>query len=184
MWKMLYFWKNADFPTKTNSKALMIKKFILLLTMFAALNSCTRDDICSEATPTTPLLIITFKDITNPLLAKTVSNLTIETDYDPSVLLLSGVSTDSIAIPLRTGDDNTRYRFTTNAGETDELIDVYVFNYARDDIYINRACGFKTIYTALSAREDDNGPIDWIIDLEVLNTTVENENEAHITIFH
>ena len=80
--------------------------------------------------------------------------------------------------------DNTRYRFITNAGETNELVDVYEFNYMRENIYINRACGFKTIYTTLSAIEDDNEPVDWIINLDVLNTTVENENQAHITIFH
>lgn len=156
-------------------------KFILI---FLIVNGCTRDDICSEVTPTTPLLIINFKDIANPLIAKSVSGLTIETDYDPSVLLLSGVTTDSIAIPLQTSLDNTRYRFIINTGETDELIDVYEFNYVRENIYLNRACGFKTIYNALSAIEDDIGPIDWIINLEVLNTTVENENQAHITIFH
>ena len=163
----------------------MIRKLLLLLTLVISLNGgCTRDDICSEATPTTPLLIINFKDVANPLVAKSVSNLTVETDYDPSVLLLSEVTTDSIAIPLQTGLDNTRYRFITNAGETNELIDIYEFNYMRDNIYINRACGFKTIYTTLSAIEDDDEPVDWIINLDVLNTTVENENQAHITIFH
>lgn len=163
----------------------MIKKLLLILTLVFSINGgCTRDDICSEVTPTTPLLIINFKDIANPLVAKSVSNLTVETDYDPGVLLLSEVTTDSIAIPLQVGADNTRYRFITNAGETNELIDIYEFNYMRENIYINRACGFKTIYTTLSAIEDDNGAVDWIINLEVLNTTVENENEAHISIFH
>jgi hypothetical protein len=163
----------------------MIKKLLLFLLLVVSVNGgCTRDDICSGVTPTTPLLIINFKDIANPLVAKSVTGLTVETDYDPSVLLLSGVTTDSIALPLQTALDNTRYKFIINAGETDELIDVYEFNYLRENIYINRACGFKTIYTALSAIEDDNGPIDWIINLEILNTIVENENQAHITIFH
>jgi len=162
----------------------MIKKIILLLILISCLNGCTRDDICSEATATTPLLIITFKDITNPLVAKSVENLTIDTDYTNSVRVIDGIQTDSIGLPLRPGANSARFRFILNAGETNEITDVYEFNYEREDIYVNRACGFKTIYNSLTATEDDEGLIDWIINLNILKTTVENEIEAHITILH
>jgi len=162
----------------------MNNKLILLLVLILSLNGCTRDDICAEGTPTTPLLIITFKDITNPLVAKSVDDLTVETDYDSSVTVLSGAQTDSIAIPLQSGSDNTRYRFIRDAETNSEIIDVYSFSYQRSDIYVNRACGFKTTYENLTAEEDDDGPVDWILNLDILKTTVEDEIEAHITIFH
>ena len=46
-------------------------KIAFLIACFAiALSSCERDDICAEATPVTPLLIIDFFDIENTTEAK------------------------------------------------------------------------------------------------------------------
>lgn len=154
--------------------------FIVLL----SLNSCTKDDICPQETPTTPLLIITFKDILNPTVSKSVTNLTIETDQDPPIVFVTNIATDSIGIPLRTNADTVQYRFVKNTGETDEIIDVYEFNYERSDSYLNRACGFITTYEGLTALKTDQGMLDWILNLSILNTTVEDETEAHITILH
>jgi len=162
----------------------MNKKLILIICVILSLNGCTRDDICPEGTSTTPLLIITFKDIANPLVAKSVANLTIETDYDESITFATAISTDSIGIPLQTDANSTRYRFIKNAGASNEIIDIYEFTYERSTIYVNRACGFKANYSALAAREDDTGVTDWILNLILLKTTVEDETEAHITILH
>ncbi|MFT5237934.1 MAG: hypothetical protein ACI840_002615 [Ulvibacter sp.] len=162
----------------------MIKKTILLFCVILSLNGCTRDDICPGETRTTPLLIFTFKDVLNPLVAKSATNLTIETDEDTPLVIVTNVSTDSIGIPLRTGADTVRYRFIKNSGTTDEIIDIFEFNYERLDVYVNRACGFRTTYSSLAAREDDGGIVDWILNLNILKTTVEDETEAHITILH
>ena len=70
----------------------MIKKTILLFWVILSLNGCTRDDICPEETPTTPLLIFTFKNVFNPLLAKTATNLTIETDEETPVVFVTNIS--------------------------------------------------------------------------------------------
>ena len=85
---------------------------------------------------------------------------------------------------MQTGADAVRYRFIRNSGTTDEIIDIYEFNYERSDVYVNRACGFRATYNNLTALEDDLGVIDWILDLNILKTTVEDETEAHITILH
>jgi len=162
----------------------MNKKIITILSLLLLLNGCTKDDICPEGTASTPLLIIRFNDVENPLDLKSVSKLTIETDYDPSVTLYTDVTTDSIAIPLQTGSNNTRYRFIMNKGLVDEITDIYSFDYERNDIYINRACGFKTTYTEFTAEEVDSGPVDWIIYLIILDPIIEDETKAHITILH
>ena len=115
---------------------------------------------------------------------KKVSKLTVETDYETSVTLIEAVDTDSIALPLRNDEGATRYRFIKNAGTSNEIIDIYSFSYQRNDIYVNRACGYKTTYNTLAAEEDDEEPVDWIFDLNILKTTIEDETEAHITFFH
>jgi hypothetical protein len=162
----------------------MIKKTILLIWVILSLNGCTKDDLCPEETQTTPLLIFTFKNVLNPLLAKTVTNLTIETDEETPVVYVTNISTDSIGVPLKTGADSVRYRFIQNKGETNEIIDIYEFNYERTDVYVNRACGFKTTYQDLNARKEDDGIVNWILNLNILKTTVEDETEAHIIILH
>jgi hypothetical protein len=161
----------------------MIKNVILVGLILCTFLGCSKDDICSEDTPTTPLLIITFNDIANPTARKTVPGLIVRTTDEDQTVVISTAS-DSIAIPLQTGFDAIQYEFITNNGEADELTDAYTFDYTRDDIYVNRACAFKTIYKDLSATESDTGSTDWIFNLIINNQTVENETAAHITFFH
>jgi len=163
----------------------MLKKLILLLFVSLVVNSCTKDDICSEGTPTTPFLIITFKNFNNPLFSKTVNNLTVTTIVDnDSIHLYRFETTDSIAIPLNTGADFTDYLFVKDdASDTPGNTDKINFNYQRESVYINRACAFKAIYTFLSADleiDSDN----WIDETIVNKLIVENEDETHVTIFH
>jgi len=162
----------------------MTHKIILLLITIASLNGCTRDDICSGETSTTPLLIIVFKDINNPLVGKEVPNLIIQADYADTVEVFNGSDMDSIAIPLRTTDDSTRFLFNSeNDDGTVSNIDTLSFSYQRQDIYVNRACGFKTNYSDLESELSIDTDI-WVLNLEIENRTIEDETKAHITIFH
>jgi len=163
----------------------MIKKIVLFVFISVVVNSCTKDDICTEGTPTTPLLIITFKNFNNPLFSKSVDTLTVTTIVEgDSIHLYRFQTTDSIAIPLNTGADFTDYLFVKddsndNPGNTDGI----TFSYLRENVYINRACAFKTIYTFLSAdRETDTD--NWIQEIIVNKFIIENEEETHVTIYH
>jgi hypothetical protein len=162
----------------------MLRRIFFITTVLLTLNGCTRDDICAEGTPTTPLLIITFKDSTNPLISKEVLNLTIETvDVNPTQVMTM-VSTDSIAVPLNVSTDLTKYRFKKDDGGDNPNSDIVTFSYSREDIYVNRACGFKTTYDGLSASKEDEGSANWIFAIEVKNQKIENELQAHLTILH
>ncbi|PVW15689.1 DUF6452 family protein [Marixanthomonas spongiae] len=166
----------------------MIKKFCIAFLVLVACNGCTRDDICAETTQTTPLLIITFKNAAITTEAKPANGLTIETTLENSVTVLDNQTTDSIAIPLNTGADVTRYRFTINTDSVPNPpnTDIVEFSYDREDIYVNRACSYKTIYNNLDATFEDEGTDNWIFQINVnaTNNTVENENDTHITILH
>ena len=158
---------------------------ILLLVALCITFGCTRDDICSEATQTTPLLIITFKDAINPVQYKLVSNLSVTTTDDPAIEFIKSVTTDSIVIPLKNNVDITRLIFTE--GDTEESEgnpDTVTFSYIRENIYLNRACAYKTIYKEINMEVDPENNTNWIQNSEILLTNVENENQAHITIFH
>lgn len=152
---------------------------VLLLT-----TACTRDDICDPAMAVTPLLIITFKDNANPLQAKSVTGLTVrKTDVDSTIVFRTTEATDSIAIPLDTETDSTKLLFILNDDGNEETTngDRLNFTYQREEMYVNRACGFKTTYSELTTQleEDTNN---WITFLQVLQTNITDEIEAHLSI--
>ncbi len=148
---------------------------------------CEKDDICPEGTPTTPLLILRFYDAADTEQLKTVTNLRVIGEGQTEEFSLS--TTDSIAIPLRALDDFTTFTLTreydaddASAGNEDEI----TFNYTPEEIYVNRACGFKVNYT-LNATDGIVRPDDgdqWIINTEIISSVIENENAAHVKIFH
>ena len=150
--------------------------------------TCERDDICPETTATTPSLIIRFYDIENPTETKSVNQLTIIGDGTNVPLLLT-TSTDSIAIPLKTDSGLTSFTFfkDSNLDANNQLTgnpDVINFEYAPYEVYVSRACGFKTNYQDLEASlvtDSDN----WMLSIPIQEPiTVDNETAAHIQIFH
>ena len=169
-----------------NSNQTMIQKIVLLFLLVGIISDCTKDDICTKETLTTPFLVIKFKNKINPLLSKNVTNLTVTTIVNnDSIDIYKSQTTDSILIPLNTGTNNTEYLFTenntsSNPGNTDNVN----FTYQRDNIYINRACSFKVIFKELITQLEIVEGENWISEIEVNKSTVENEDETHVTIFH
>ena len=165
----------------------MFKKVIILILIIFAFKGCTKDDICPDGTAVTPNLVITFNDILNPTLRKEVVGLSIETNYENAVEVLSRRNTDSIAIPLNTNSDTTKYRFirtTISANDTIVNIDSIVFVYQRRDDYVNRACGFKTEFENLDPTLEEEGSNNWIQSITTLRDTVNDVTSAHISILH
>jgi len=157
----------------------------ILLSICTLLSSCERDDICAESTPVTPLLVIDFFDIENPTEPKIPMNLLVVENGDTEGLLFN---TASISIPLRTNTDQTDFLFIVNTGdegiETPENIDGFSINYVRIEEYISKACGFRITYDAIDPNRTAETDGFWIQDIQVINTTVEDETSAHIQVFH
>jgi len=168
--------------------------------------SCEKDDICAEATSTTPRVIITFYDVNNPDDLKEVDALSIQgIDADGTVLeeLVEDSTTsllyatlDSIALPLNFNEEGitaaSRFRITKNTDydsdeddTTSSNSDVIEITYTPEFIYVSRACGYKAIFegTEVDRIEQDDDDL-WIINVTTENTTIENEDEAHIYIYH
>jgi hypothetical protein len=163
----------------------IILKFFLVTAVTLLLLSCERDDICPEATPTTPKLVIEFFDINNTESPKNVRDLAVRTFEKDTALLFN--STSTISIPLKTDSIETSYVFNLNAlAESGGLRDTLTFFYATEELYVSRACGFKVNFFDFRASLEDQETSSegWIRDIQVIENTIENESETHLFIFY
>jgi len=158
-----------------------LRKLILLY--FFGLLSCEKDDICLEGTPGTPRIIVLFKDYENPSRSKPVNELTIKgLNQEANYQIFSG---DSIAMPLRNNLDITQYKLVLDANTEKQTSDSLQINHRQFDIYINRACGYKSNYIfgnppyyILTRGEG------WIKSIEIINDTITDEKSSHLAIYH
>jgi len=160
----------------------------LMLAVFLSLN-CERDDVCAGTTPTTPRVVVEFFNYTNNA-PRNVTNLSIRSTETDSVITFTAVN--KILVPLKTFDTTTSYTFTINdddVPQTPTFTDTVTFNYATRDIYISRACGFKTVFDlsqepGIPAVSINNGsPGTWMQTVIIDNYTIELEDETHIRIY-
>lgn len=162
--------------------------FSALLGCASLFLSCERDDICSEATPVTPRVSIDFYDYNAPAVPKNVTSLKVREVTSDNELLFNNVST--VKLPLKTDEDAVTFELTLNSNSTNpELVytDLLSFHYARNNVYVSRACGYKTIFaltpdsSAAAVLPDDDS--DWIRTVVVANYNIVLENETHIRIY-
>ena len=158
-------------------------RMLFLSMVLLGLWSCTKDDLCSEETPTTPLLTIEFLDITDRLTPKPANDLAIRVRDTDSTVVYPSVSDVTVAVPLDTETDLSQFYLIDQASSEENLcvVELDLF-YQRQDIYVNRACAFKTIYTNM-AFESDQTPLSWVQDIELLTPTVEDAS-VHMYIYH
>ncbi len=147
---------------------------------------CQRDDICSAATQTTPMLLISFFDVEDPGTAKPATNLLVrEIFYD--TIIYNRVNASEIRIPLRVDSGTTEYDFILNAPAeeaTDESNAARLtFSYDPDEIYVSRACGFKVNFRNLIVGFSPENSA-WISSITVVEENIENETSAHVHIYH
>lgn len=147
--------------------------------------NCEKDDICAETTPSTPKLVVQFYDTSNPTTLKNVTNLGV---FEPTFTTgFSFNAVSSIKIPLRTNQNSTAIRFVLNGSDTDTTNDLFndiTFNYTTKQIYISRACGYKSNFNLDNAILADVPTLpNWISSVEIIQPNVENENETHVKIY-
>lgn len=163
-----------------------MKRILFLLFITITFSGCEKDDICTD--DTTPRLVLEFYDISNPAILKPVVNVLVTGEGQTALGTYNGVS--KIELPLDITQDTTKYSLilsSTSLTGADE--DLLQFNYTRQNVFVSRACGYKTIF-ALNASpsgviKTDAATPDgfWIQDINILTTNIENENEIHIKIY-
>lgn len=144
--------------------------------------NCEKDDICVEGTPGTPRLVIDFYDFENPETVKAPSNLTISAVATNTSIIAGG---GPYTLPLRNDQEFTQFTFTLNLGQENENHDLVQINYRREDLYINRACGYKAQYllgtdAVVNSQDTDN----WIKGYSIIETTVQDETVVHLALLH
>ena len=164
----------------------MIKKefnlIIFSLIFFLFYNSCEKDDICLSDTPSSPRLIVRMVDKDDPTLYKLANDLLIKVVDNDSINIKSS---DSIILNLNPYKNYTQFEFILNQGSENENIDTIQINYSLNNIYIDRACGYKTSFifnsNALTLINEKNN---WIESYLILKDTIINEEQAHMAILH
>jgi hypothetical protein len=178
-----------------------MKKIIaFLLILGFASSSCEPDDICDPNTATTPRMLIQFYDITFPSQQKNVTNLKVIGEGMTEGVVLTPTATgdakyvtnaNSILLPLKTEADIVNYKFILNYGNKNPLLineDNLEFKYTRENAYVSRACGFKTIFSLDVSNPftlTDSAITDgkWIQYVIVAQNNITYENETIIKIF-
>lgn len=166
------------------------KNYIILFSLLTIFLSCEKDNICIE--DITPYLIIRFYDNDSPQFTKEVINIKVELDgiegnYEDETTITQ--LTDSIAIPIQVTQDLTRFKLTVSKFDEDEILveneDDFEIYYDRENIYVSRSCGYKTVYQDVSfILEEDND--NWIKEIETTESPLNiiDENSAHVKIYH
>jgi hypothetical protein len=161
----------------------MKKTALFALGAIVLFTNCEKDDICDPTTPTTPQLVIDFYDKDTQII-KTVTSLQVVGDNGP-LQTFDGVS--KIKLPLKTTADITQYHFIINSANSSKNEDEVEFDYSRKDVYISRACGFKTFFTLkpdspkFTDAATPDGP--WISDIKVVTPNINDENQRHVKIY-
>ena len=163
-----------------------MKKIVLLLLLTITFYSCEKDDICAEET--TPRLVLEFYDISNPSNLKNVLNLKVTGEGQTELGTYNGVN--KVELPLDITNDITKYSLILNsASSTGANEDFLQFNYTRQNVFVSRACGYKTIFELNATpngviKTDSTSPDGfWIQDINIVTTNIETENETHIKIY-
>ena len=172
-----------------------ISVIALIVLVLLSFWNCEKDDLCAESTPTTPRVVIEFFNNANPTELKSVTKLMIEETVTNSKLVADAsleetddtrylFTTNKIFLPLRTTVDQSVFNFTLNKGEANEATDELLFDYTRKEIYISRACGYKTNFVITNPTTIVTTlPGNWIQSITVENVTIDNENETHVKIY-
>ena len=163
-----------------------MKKIVLLLLFTITFSGCEKDDICAEET--TPRLVLEFYDISNPSNLKNVLNLKVTGEGQTELGTYNGVN--KVELPLDITNDITKYSLILNsASSTGANEDFLQFNYTSQNVFVSRACGYKTIFelnaTPNGVIKTDSTTPDgfWIQDINIVTTNIETENETHIKIY-
>ena len=165
-----------------------IKIVLLIVLAFFSFSACEKDDICVEGD--TPLMVIRFYDFEDMDEIKEVPNLRIiGVGQDDDVNTINNrTNLDSINLPLNPETSGVSFVFISASADNEDgqetgNQDTISFNYTVIEKFISRPCGFIANYDNLAAELNTDAE-NWILDVQIDTTLVENQTSAHVKIFH
>jgi len=155
--------------------------FILLITVL--ISACEKDDFCIK-NPVTPNLVLRFYDTNDREALKGVERLSIWAENKDTITNYKSINIDSVAIPLNSLATKTIYHLKMNNSDgsiANNQTATFTINYTTQEEYVSRSCGFKILFNDVTFESDNT----WITEFtpEIL-TTIDNQNAAHVQIFH
>lgn len=161
----------------------MRKIIVLLFLSIIIISACEKDDFCTQ-NPVTPKLILRFYDTDNRETLKDVEKLSVWTESKDTIVSYTSIDTDSIAIPLNPNDSKTVYHFKMNNSDgkiINNKEEIFTVEYTPENEYVSRSCGFRIIFNDVTFSSDNT----WITDFTPATlTTIDNQTEAHVQVFH
>ena len=150
-----------------------VRYLFYIMIVFA---SCEPDDICGEVNARTPQIVFRIYDASQPTQLKSIDTLrVVGAGQDDGFEFLN---VDSIALPLRVDAAKTTFGFTNAINATDSIH----LSYETNDLYLNRACGFRTIFSLDEATT--SAPAQWIQSIEILQNEILIDTLTHVKIYH
>lgn len=150
----------------------MRKIFGFLFLSIFIISACEKDDFCIK-NPVTPKLILRFYDDADKSTTKTADALYVWSGTKDSIF--TNISTDSLVIPLNTNTNQTIYNLSKG-----NIIEQFTIDYTTENEYVSRSCGYRIIFNNVSFTADNS----WITDIIQVETTIDNQNAAHVQVFH
>lgn len=176
-----------------------MKKFLKIFVVLIAFgfSGCEKDDICADTTPTTPRIVLEFFNKDNPEVNRNLSNLAAIAEGESAGIIFDGALTanpvtkfytnaNKIYLPLRLNAETTKFALTLNADLPASNTDTLTFNYSTRQLYVSRACGYKTNFRLNSENavvRPDNDTDEWINNFIIETNLIETENETHIKVY-
>lgn len=167
-----------------------MRKLILIALLNLSLVGCEKDDICTE--DTTPKLVIDFYEYLNPTVKKNFLKLEVSEINNPEVIL-SIEHNNQLKLPLKTNASQSTYLFRLYYNSLNNVVyndDIISIDYSKADIYVSRACGFKSNFTLNTPTPNHTNPSlsepnpdgFWIKETIIKQPLITNENETHLDL--
>ncbi len=159
------------------------KTIITFVLLIAFLFGCETDNICIEET--TPHLIIRFYNNEDSSKLRKVNNLkiTVKNSLNEDIQIGDIATLDSIVVPLNVDLDYTNIYLSKYTTDDTGVVDTLAINYVRDEIFVSRSCGYKTIFNSIDVF-DNSADWLWMKNVVKVKANITNENQAHINIYH
>jgi hypothetical protein len=151
----------------------MRRRVLVILLISFVFSACEKDDFCI-LNPVTPKLILRFYDANNRETLKDVSSFYVWAEGKDSIF--KDISSDSLVIPLNRFATETIYNFSK-----ENVVNQFTIQYTTQDDYVSRSCGFRVLFNDVTFTSNNT----WITDFTPETVTIiDNQNEAHVQIFH